>query len=84
MNQNNPYSRRSGYFDKTEGKLAGLDKIEVEVILLERTKTDVLVQRDEDSIAVRIPLKHAKVKRTLKGITTLSMSENRAIHYDLV
>ena len=76
--------QRKPYEDRSQGKLAGNDRIEVEVILVKRTDSDLLVKTDEDSIPVQISRSKARVIRTKNGVTTISISEHQAIKHNLI
>jgi len=57
---------------------------EIEVILLAKTDTDLMVKTDEKSRPMTIPRRGTKILSLTNQIATLRMSERTAINYGLV
>jgi hypothetical protein len=63
---------------------APVEKVEVEVILIEKAEKSLLVKLDETSRSIRIPRHGVKVKSLPTGYAVLTLSEDKAITYNLV
>ena len=60
------------------------EKIEVEVLLDERTAEGYLVRTDEDAKQVYVPRRRVRIVSKTPTVVTLSLSERRAIEYNLI
>lgn len=72
-------SYHSQDFDEAPQEMA-----EIEVILVNRLPHSFAVKLDEDSEIIRIPRAGVKLKAQPNGYALLTLSEQRAITYNLV
>lgn len=72
-------------FDPHPGPYKGAKaKTEVEIILVSREHHALVIKDDESSPPRTIPDHGVKVLKTVDGLTTLRMYENKAIEHGLV
>lgn len=70
-------------YDKTIQREAP-EMVEVEAILLQKQSHAFLIKLDEDARPIKIPRTGVKTKTNPTGYTTFTMTEDRAITFNLI